>query len=112
MKYPIKTSAIIDVTKSPYNADNTGRTDCTAILCRILDDILIRQVTALKETHDKLETMSCGGKENVYIGIEGGRVQNGILSLTFPEYEPSTKIIYFPKGTYLVSDTVTYTLET
>lgn len=111
MKYPIRTSAIIDVTKPPYNADNTGKTDCTAILRQILDDILIRQVTALKETHDKLEALSDGGKENVYIGIESGRVQNGVLTITFPEYEPSSKIIWFPKGTYLVSDTVTYTLE-
>ena len=111
MKYPIHTSAIIDVTKPPYCADNTGRTDCTAILRQILDDILIRQVEALQATHDKLIALSNDMQEDVYIGMEGGRVQDGKLSLTFPEYEPSNKIIYFPKGRYLVSDTVTYTLE-
>lgn len=111
MKYPINTTAIIDVTKPPYCADNTGCEDCTKILIKILDDILIRQVDALQETHDRLIELSDNKKEDVYIGIEGGRVQNGKLSLTFPEHEPSSKIIYFPKGVYKVSDTITYSLD-
>lgn len=111
MKYPINSSAIIDVTKPPYCADNTGKTDCTAILRRILDDVLRPQVEALRETYDKLVAESDNCKENVYIGMEGGRVQNGQLAITFPEFEPPTRIIYFPKGIYLVSDTVTYTLD-
>ncbi len=111
MKYPLFTGAIIDVTKPPYCADNTGKEDCTKILIKILDDILIRQVEELKSTHDKLIELSDNMRENVYIGIEGGKVQNGKITITFPEHEPSSKIIYFPKGTYLVSDTVTYSLK-
>ena len=111
MKYPFSSSAIIDVTKPPYCADNTGKKDCTAILRKILDDILIRQVDALRETHDKLLEMSENKTVDTYINLEGGRVQDGDLKITFPEFEPSAKIIYFPKGTYLVSDTVTYTLK-
>ena len=91
--------------------DNTGRIDCTEALCKLLDDILIRQVIALKETHDKLVELSENKTFDTYIGVEGGRVQNGVLSLTFPEFEPSAKIVYFPKGTYLVSDTITYALK-
>ncbi len=111
MKYPIETSTIIDVTKPPYCADNTGKSDCTAILRRVLDDILIREVKELQKTHDKVIELSDGGKENVYIGLETARFQRGKLSITYPENKPYSRIIYFPNGTYLVSDTVTYTLE-
>lgn len=50
------------------------------------------------------------GKDNVYIGFED-RVENGLLSVIFPEYVPDARVIYFPKGTYLVSDTVSYTIK-
>ena len=49
MRYPIKTDTIIDVTKPPYCADNTGKKDCTEILRRVLDDILIREVEELQK---------------------------------------------------------------
>ena len=111
MKYLVDTSAIIDVTKPPYCADNTGKTDCTEILRKVFDDVMIRQVEELRATYDKLIELSDNKREDVFLGIEGGRVENGTLSITFPENEPSNKIIYFPKGTYLVSDTVTYTLD-
>ena len=109
MKYPINTQTIVDITKPPYCADNTGREDCTDIIRRALDDILIREIEAMTAIHDKLIRESYDCTENVYIGIEAGRVQNGKLWITFPEYLPPTRILYFPKGTYLVSDTVSYT---
>ena len=108
MKYPIETKTIVDITKPPYCADNTGRVDCTEIICRALDDILIREIKSLQALHDKLVRESNDCKDNVYVGLEAGRVQNGKLWITFPEHLPSTRILYFPKGTYLVSDTVTY----
>ncbi len=111
MKFPINSSAIIDVTKPPYNIDNTGKTDCTETLIKILDDILIYQVEELQKTYDKLVELSYNKTEDAYIGIEGGRVENGNLTITFPENEPASKIIYFPKGEYLVSDTITYSLD-
>lgn len=111
MKYPIKTDAIIDVTKPPYCANNTGAQDCTEILRRILDDIMIREVEELQKTHDKIVELSDGGRENVYIGLETARYQRGKLSITYPENKPYSSIIYFPNGTYLVRDTITYTLD-
>lgn len=111
MKYLVNSNAIIDVTKPPYNVDNTGKTDCTKIICQILDDILINQVNALKNTYDRLMELSNNKTEDAYIGIESGRVEDGNVQIVFPEYEPESKIIYFPKGTYLISDTITYTLE-
>lgn len=109
MKYPVQTQTIIDITKHPYYADNTGRKDCTEIIRRALDDILIREIEAMAALHDKLVRESYDCTENVYVGIEAGRVQNGKLWITFPEHLPPTRILYFPKGTYLVSDTVSYT---
>ena len=39
-RYPADCTSIIDVTKAAYNADNTGKVDCTKILCQIVDDVL------------------------------------------------------------------------
>lgn len=107
MKYPLKCKNVIDVTKAPYYADNTGKTDCTEALCRVLDDILIREIQGVKETYGKLEASET---IPVYIGFESRNEKYGI-NVIFPEYVPSSKIIYFPAGTYLVSDTITYHLS-
>lgn len=48
MRYPGNYENIIDVTKPPYSADNTGKTDCTHILQKIFDDILSREVVAVQ----------------------------------------------------------------
>ena len=69
---------VFDVTQSPYNLKGDGETDCTDGLIQLYDDILAR-----------LET---GG---------GGWGNPG------PDYTISP-IIYFPRGTYLVSDTIIY----
>lgn len=104
MKYPDNLNNIIDVTKAPYYADNTGKTDCTDILCRIFDDIMLREIEGIKETESRLHSL---GENDVYIGFES-RIENNLVRVIFPEFVPDAKIIYFPKGTYLVSDTVTY----
>lgn len=101
----------IDVTKPPYCADNTGKTDCTKVLVKVLDDILIREVEAYEATVEKLKRLSDDGKTDVYLGLEGSRMERGRLKVVYPEHEPPTRIVYFPKGTYLVSDTVTYSLK-
>ena len=107
MKYPFKTDTIIDVTKAPYFADNSGRTDCTAILRRVFDDVLQREVDAVKETFEKLQAL---GDAELYMGFENRIFKKGI-NVIYPEFVPPRRIIYFPAGTYTVSDTVTYTLD-
>lgn len=109
MKYP-KNPVLIDITKPPYNADNTGKNDCTEVLRKALDDVLIRHIEATEKFKEKMLLLSDNLKKDTFVGFECGRVENGILNITMPEFEPFTKIIYFPEGTYLVSDTVTYTL--
>ena len=107
MKYPLNFGNIIDVTKAPYFADNTGKVDCTAALRQVFDDLLEREVKGVKETEQKLYTL---GENDVYIGFES-RIEKNLVRVIFPEFVPDARIIYFPKGTYLVSDTVTYTKD-
>ncbi len=106
MKYPVNCKNIIDVTKPPYHVDNTGKVDCTESLCQIFDDILIREVKGVEEIKKKLLRM---GKVPAYIGFES-RITDE-LNVIFPEYVPSSKIIYFPAGIYWVSDTISYRLK-
>lgn len=111
MKYPKECKNVIDVTKPPYSADNTGVRDCTDALIRVLDDVLKGYVTEFEKTRNKLYELSNNLQEDVYIGRETGRVIDGKLSITFPEFIPPAKIIYFPKGVYRISDTVTYSMK-
>ncbi len=112
MLYRSKNNGIfVDVTKAPYFADNTGKVDCTDVLIAALDDILRREVEAVQEIRTRLlEDPRTAAGENFRIGFEN-RIENGVPTVIFPENPPITRILYFPKGTYLVSDTISYTLE-
>ena len=109
MKYPIDAATVIDVTQPPYCADPTGKEDCTHILRRVLDDILSREIEGVLATEKRLISERID-LEQYYIGFENRRWKDG-YSVIYPEFVPDARIIYFPSGTYLVSDTVTYTLE-
>lgn len=106
-RYPADCTSIIDVTKPPYNLDNTGKEDCTKILCQIVDDILGAYEKRFYETKAKLEAMD---DPNALISFEIRKV-NGRHNVIFPEELPPSKIIYFPNGTYLVSDTISYSMR-
>jgi len=111
MKYPFNIETIVDITKPPYNADNSGREDCTSAIRRALDDILKRNIDMLEQFYQQVRNESEDFKYNYYVGFEAARIDDGKAMITFPYYRPKTKIIYFPSGTYLVSDTLTYTLK-
>ncbi len=102
-----KSSAVIDVTGAPYFADSTGKVDCTEALRRAFDDILRNNIDALEKTKQKLLENS---DPNYAISFEI-RKKNNVLNVIFPEALDKTKILYFPNGTYLVSDTITYSHE-
>lgn len=105
--FPYDLEGLIDVTKPPYNADNTGKTDCTKALCQAIDDIFLEYKRAFDKTVEKVNNTE---GDEVWIGFEIRRV-DGINCIIWPEKLPPSKIIYFPNGTYLVSDTISYSLE-
>ncbi len=107
--YPPGALAIIDVTQAPYFADHTGREDCTAILVQILDDLLQPSIDGMKAVMDILEAET--SPDVVLQNSFENRKQNGKKFAVFPLEKPLGKIIYFPEGTYLVSDTVCYSFD-
>lgn len=114
MRYPENCSAILDVTKPPYCADNTGKTDCTDVLCRALDDLLLREAEGIRASAAAMEAAGTDEKGFAYRGFENRKYLyrgNSEINIIFPEYTPFARVIYFPAGTYLVSDTVTYRIE-
>ncbi len=111
MRYPEYCKNVIDVTKAPYFADNSGKTDCTSALIKAIDDCLEGYIIGLEEMRQKLLALAEEQGGNVYLGAEGGRVVDGNVYITFPEKYVPLKFLYFPKGVYLVSDTVTYSFD-
>ena len=106
MKYPENLRIIVDVTKPPYCADNTGKEDCTEILRRVYNDIIEADVALVRETYDKLK--NAPENENTYIGFQSRHMADGTLNVSYSEDLPPARVMYFPKGTYLVSDTIVY----
>ncbi len=105
--FPAGCEAIIDVTKPPYNIDNTGKIDCTKQLCALVDEIMGNYANELYKTKEKLEAID---DPNALMSFEIRKV-DGRSNVIFPEELPLSKIIYFPNGTYLVSDTISYSIE-
>ena len=104
LNFPIKCKTIVDVTKAPYFADNTGKTDCTKVLRQVFNDIMNEYQNEFDKTKEKLEAID---DKDALITFEIRKV-NGKMNVVFPENLPNAKIIYFPNGTYLVSDTISY----
>ena len=107
MKYPHNAKAVIDVTKAPYYCDNTGRTDCTEALRRAMNDVLYPNIDGIQRALDKL---NASDDPNYAVSFEIEKI-NGVPSVIFPEELEPAKILYFPNGTYLVSDTIAHSLE-
>ncbi len=100
---PKNCRGFIDVTKPPYSLDNTGKTDCTQTLCKLLDDLLEVQIQGIKDMYKKLDEHD----GDVVFGFENRKI-DGVINVIFPEFCYPTPTIYFPNGTYLVSDTISY----
>lgn len=98
--FPADARAVVDVTKSPYNCDSSGRIDCTDALVRALDDIV-------RPWRDSLREQSTFYEQNPFedTGIFEARKPPGLIFHPLP---PPARILYFPAGTYLVSDTIRY----
>lgn len=106
-RFPENCQAVIDVTKAPYNADNSGKTDCTEALQRVFNDLCGEYKKNFLKTKEKLTAME---DPDALITFEIRKV-GGKRNVVFAEEVPLKKIIYFPNGTYLVSDTISYFIE-
>ncbi len=106
MRYPESLRIIVDVTKPPYCADNTGKIDCTEALIRAYNDLILEDVSAFKKTFEKMK--NAPDDEDTYIGFQTRKTRAGKFNVSFSEDLPPAKILYFPNGIYLVSDTIVY----
>lgn len=107
--YPSDLKTIIDVTKSPYNCDNTGNKDCTEALVRAMDD-LVRDTRDGQKALEK-EIFSMQLENYVHPSSVENRIRDGAKQVIFPAELRPARILYFPKGVYKVSNTVCYTFD-
>ena len=111
MKYPDMCKTVVDVTKAPYFADPTGKTDCTKALQLAIDDCLRDYILGIEEVRKELIDLHEKYGGNVYAGAEAGKYIDGEIFVTLPTKIPPYRSLYFPAGTYLVSDTITYSFD-
>lgn len=104
--YPANCRGVIDVTKAPWSLDNTGKEDCTQKLVQLLDSILEHNIPEMQAVYDELAAMPGDGvtKSNNF-------KKNGLINAFNTHYIAQQPTLYFPNGTYLISDTVSYTLR-
>jgi len=105
--YPEDLDTLIDVTKAPYNCDPTGVRDCTAALIRLFDDLLLPTL----EGQRAIEAEIANDPRESFIhpsSVENRRI-DGKWQAIFPAKLNPARIVYFPNGTYSVSDTICYT---
>ncbi len=107
IKPPKGRKSYIDVTKPPYSADNTGKVDCTEAINKVIRDFYQGYLDAFQQTVEKLSAQE---DPDALITFEIRKIQ-GRKNVVFPEHLPQPMVLYFPKGEYLVSDTISYYFE-
>ncbi len=106
MKNVFTKTRMIDVTQAPYNADPTGKVDATQVLRRALNDVTALILGAFGQTLMDMSQLPFSDGFDPR-GVEN-RKKNGKLICIFPAVIPYVPVLYFPKGTYLISDTLCY----
>lgn len=102
--FPEQSRAVIDVTKAPYFLDPTGQEDCTEKLQTLLNDLMSSMIKDMKEVYEALQNVPNG----TYLSVENRRINDKIFAI-MPCSLNQVPMLYFPNGTYLVSDTISYT---
>jgi len=97
----------IDITESPYNADPTGKRDSTESILQALDDITGITRLAFRQGLAEVEALPAEGKHYHQAGVENHRVDGKVMCVCCTRL-PFVPTLYFPAGTYLVSNTLCY----
>lgn len=106
VKFPPGCRGIVDVSQAPYFADPTGERDCTQAIRQAIDDLMRPQAEEMDATYRAM----VDAPGDLRLGIANRR-ENGQVYGVYPQKMPQTPVLYFPCGTYLISDTLTYSLQ-
>jgi len=97
----------INICDAPYGADPTGRTDCTEIVNRALDDLTCITWLAYRQGLAEVEALPDGGFFRHQDGVESHK-ENGVVRCSNVARLPYVPALYFPSGTFLIGDTLCY----
>lgn len=94
----------LDVTAAPYFADPGGERDSTEAILLALDSLMERNVRAVQQTIEEVRRLPFETGRDPR-GVENRREQGRNIVL-FPAVIPYVPTLYFPEGTYRISDTI------
>jgi hypothetical protein len=97
----------LNICKAPYFADPTGKQDCTEAILRALDDVTNLTRLAFRQTMAEMKKLPSVGTHYHPHSFENHR-RDGVIYCVTCAHLPYLPVIYFPAGTYLVSDTLCY----
>jgi len=100
----------INICDAPYNADPTGCSDCTEAILRALDDITDITRLAFRQTLAEMAALPREGR-HCHPGSFENHVRDGVAYCVTCTPLPFLPVLYFPEGTFLVSDTLCYRHE-
>lgn len=103
-------NAKLNLCNPPYSADPTGKRDSTEAILRALDDVTRITQLAFRQGLAEVEALPTDGKHYLTGSVENHRA-DGITHVSCCARFPFVPVLFFPEGTYLVSDTLCYRLK-
>ena len=104
---PIDQHGRLNVCAAPYFADPTGNRDSTEAILRALDDITSLTHRSYQQTLEEMANLPETGFHRHPESAENHRAEGAIHCSTSLDL-PYLPVLYLPKGTYRVSDTLRY----
>jgi len=102
-----ETAGVLNICKAPYFADPTGKKDSTEAILKALDDVTQITMLAFRQGLAEIELLPATGTVYHTVSVECYK-SDGVVHGACCVRLPSVPVIYFPEGTYLVSDTLCY----
>ena len=98
---------MLNICSAPYFADPTGKRDSTEAILRALDDVTRITRLAFRQGLAEVEALPEKGEHFITGSVENHRA-GGVVHVSCCVRLPTVPVLYFPEGTYLVSDTLCY----